>query len=116
MSKTFAKLTENNDHEGETWRFWIPTEGNEEALTRLSTAIENAGADKCDIEYELDLNPVPESEVDALVKHTGTGYMAYDTKLAGVLTLSDEVLAEIEADDGQPLYKGGIKDLMVVAA
>lgn len=108
----YAKFTENNDHEGETWRFWIPISGNRAALEHLDSAI--GGSD----EYGLDLAPVPEAEVDALVKHTGDGYMAYDNKLAGVLTLTAETIARIEdADDegNDPLYKGGIKDFLVAS-
>lgn len=109
----YAKFTENNDHEGESWRFWIPIEGNEDALQRLRSALDAADSDE---EFELDLTPAPEVEVDALVKHTGFGWTAYDSKLEGVLTLPDDVMAEIEngaADEH--LYKGGIKDLMVTA-
>jgi hypothetical protein len=110
---TYAKLTENNDNEGETWRFWIPVDGNQAALEHLDSAIGDSEW------YDLDLTPVPESDVDALVRHTGDGYMAYDTKLAGVLALTAEIIAQIEdaGDEGNdPLYKGGIKSLMVVAA
>ena len=105
----YAKFTEHNEQEGETWRFWIPIDGNEKALDRLNAAIDAADPE----EYELDLTPVPEVEVDVLVKHTGDcGYMDRDIKLAGVLTGMMRSTTEDGEGDEHPLYKGGIKDLM----
>lgn len=94
----FVKFTENNDHEGETWNFWLQVDGNEDAIAELRALI----ADQED-EYELAEETTPESEVDVLVKHTGMGYMRYENKVVGVLTLPD-------TDALDDLYKGGIKD------
>lgn len=98
----YVKFTENNDHEGETWHFWILADGNESALGHFTSAIDGLEW------YEIDLTPVPESEVDVLIKHTDSGYMAYHNKLSGVLVLAPEDLKRIEGDEDDPLYKGGI--------
>lgn len=99
MTMQFISLTENNDHEGETWRYWLQLDGNEEHLEHLRAAI--AGADEEET-YELAAadDAVPESEVDVLVKHTGCGYTTYENKVTGVLTVGDDF--DIDA-----LYKGG---------
>lgn len=115
----YVKFSEINDWEGETWHFWIPAEGNEEALKALQSALGESE------EYELDLTPVPESEVDVLVKHTDSGYMAYHNKLSGALTLTAEDLAKIESGDvgsdddggeGPLFYKGKIRGYLQTRA
>lgn len=103
---TYISLIEQNEHEGETWRFWIRVEGNEEALNKLGVSLEYFGLDDL---YMLD-ETLPEAEVDALVKNTMSGYMAFESKLDGKLTVSDD-LAGFEALS-DALYKGGISDLI----
>jgi hypothetical protein len=110
---TFVKLTENNEHEGETWHFYIPVEGNEEAIGQLFEAIAVLDQD-VDEQYSLDLTPIPEGEVDILVKHADTGYMANHNKLTGVLTLPDDFDEKMTEEDGDLLYKGQIKEYMKV--
>jgi hypothetical protein len=101
----YACLTEHNEWEGETWHFYIPLVGNEDALTTLREMIED------DESYELSTNELgegvfTESEVDILVKHGGdTDYMAAHSRLAGRLLIPDRT-------DLDKFYKGGIKDLM----
>lgn len=103
-TKTYAKLTERNDHEGETWHFWIPMAGNEDALTRVTGLLD---PDDDEAEYQLNQHPTPEFEVDILVKHDESrGYMPAHTKLAGQLVIPDDF-------DVDRLYKGGIRDLML---
>lgn len=95
---TYVKFTENNDHEGETWTFWLQLDGNEERLAELA---ERLGQD--DEEYQLDLSTqLSDSEAQVLAEHGGTGYMAYHHKVAGRMSPPDSI------DD---LYKGGIRDL-----
>jgi hypothetical protein len=106
MMTTYAKLTEDNDWEGETWYFWIPIEGNELTLKQLEGCLTE------DDQYEVDMTPVPELEVDILVKHSDVGYLHTHNKLAGTLKFGDEQ-AVLIGRDGDPLYKGGIRDLMV---
>lgn len=111
MSK-YAQLTENNDWEGETWHFYIPIEGNEATLDRLADTL-TLMADEA---FELELAPIPEMEVDILVKRGGdTSYMAAHNKLAGRLVLTDEHLTTLAAGDVDPLYKGRIRDHMKAA-
>jgi hypothetical protein len=110
---TFVTLTEVNEHEGETCRFYIPLEGNNEALGELFEAI--CGLDKGeDEQYALDLTPVPESEVDILIKHSDSGYMPYYNKLVGVLTLPEDFAEGMADPEEDPLYKGEIKQYMKV--
>lgn len=105
----YVKFTEHNEWEGETWYFWIPLEGNRDALKTLADALD--GDDSEDERYALDLEPVPEYDVDVLVRHSDIGYMHTHNKLAGILTLPENLVALI-ADDDAPFYKGGIRDLM----
>lgn len=88
----FVKFTENNDWEGETWRFWLQLDGNESELKKLKGFF-----DKNDVgeAYELDMTPVDEEEVDTLVKHSRQGYMNYDNKVTGTFTMPEY------EDDGQ---------------
>ena len=104
----FISLTENNDHEGETWRYWLQVDGNEDEIEHLRAAI--AGADEEET-YELaDIDEaVPESDVDVLVKHTGRGYTTYENKVTGYLVLPDD----FDIDD---LYKGGVARLFTSTA
>jgi hypothetical protein len=111
--RTFVKLTENNEHEGETWHFYIPYEGNEEAIGQLFEAIALLDQD-VDEEHSLDMTPIPEVEVDILVKHADTGYMANHNKLTGVLTLPDDFDEKMADEYADPLYKGSIKEYMKV--
>jgi hypothetical protein len=105
----YVKFTEHNEWEGETWYFWIPTEGNGGELKALAAALD--GEDSGDEKYELDLELVPEYDVDVLVRHSEVGYMATHNKQAGILTLPENLVALL-ADDDAPFYKGGIRDLM----
>ena len=33
--KTFVRLYETNDHEGESWNWWLQLDGNEDELRKL---------------------------------------------------------------------------------
>ncbi len=113
----YVKLTEDNEWESETWHFWIPIEGNEKAIRELGESIKGLREDETACKsYELDLSPVPEFEVDAVVKHGGsdTDYMPAHTKLTGTLVITEDQLAAIGNED-DPLRKGGIRDLMCVS-
>ena len=79
----FVRFTERNDNEGETWNFWLQLDGNEEALNLLKSELDGS-ADRWLVDaYELNMSPIPESEVDILVKHTRRGYFAYENKVTG---------------------------------
>lgn len=106
--RQYLKLTENNDWEGETWHFFVPVEGNEEALKLLREKVASFGGE----EFEVDQRLYPESEVDLLVKNAEVGYLREYYKLEGkVLT---QKLREIIADEDftEKFYKGGIRDLV----
>lgn len=107
----FVKFTEHNDNEGEDWNHWLQLDGNEEALKQLQAWLGTFDDDG--EEYELDMTPVDESEVDILVKHSGQGYMDYENKVVGKFTLP-EVTQDHEDNNGfqwlnDNFYKGDIK-------
>lgn len=101
---TFVKFIEINDHEGETWRFYLQVDGNEKALEELKKRI--AAEIKYD-EYTLTDERLTESDVDVLVRHSDCGYMDYENKVTGTLVLPYEKGVTID----EVLYKGGIRDL-----
>lgn len=109
----FVKFTEHNDNEGEYWNFWLQLDGNEADLETLAEFLDQF--DENAESYELDMTPVPESEVDILVKHTGQGYMDYENKVTGTMTLPEIDLDAVAVDDDEGyewlndnFYKGDI--------
>lgn len=113
----YAVLVEHNGHEGETWRHYIPCEGNQEAIDALRLAIEEAEeiSEDDDIEFGWDA-PIQENYVDDRISMGDSGYMDAHTKLAGRLGPLPEAPEGYE-DDEQPwvyevLYKGGVRHLM----
>lgn len=115
----FVKLTEINEHEGETWRFWLQVDGNEEALAKLAIALGRVAelyGESYDVPFELDDQFKSEAYVDVLVEEAedDDGYMAPHHKVTGVLTVPD--WPELGPDDydnaiERALYKGGIAKL-----
>lgn len=107
----YANFTEHNEWEGETWHFWIPIAGNEDTLQELHVII--ADGDGIADQYELDLTPVPEAEVDSLVAYCDDdGYLPDHIKLAGTLVITEADAARIPDYKEDPLYKGGIRGFM----
>ena len=110
----FIKFTEGNDHEGETWNFWLQYDGNEKELDKLGHIIETL--EDNDISYSLNNTLIDESEVDILVKHTRDGYMDYENKITGIFTCpeidvdshKDEITDEIFESLDDNFYKGTI--------
>jgi hypothetical protein len=103
---TFARFVEFNDHEGETWTWWLQIDGNESQLDRLRDLL--ADADVAE-EYDLRLDIVePESVVDELREHAVDGYFAGHNKVLGRLTCPDSL-----GEYADILYKGGIRDLFM---
>lgn len=103
---TYATFTEDNEWEGEVWRFYIPIEGNEVALNQLANLVEQAEA------YGLSLTPLNEATVDDRVAQPDdTDYLAAHTKLTGRLDLT-RVIGKPADDVFDVIYKGGIRDLM----
>ena len=109
----FVKFTEHNENEGEDWNFWLQLDGNEADLETLKEFLNQF--DENGDYYELDMTPVPESEVDILVKHSDQGYMNYENKVTGVLILPEIDLDKVAVDDdagyewlSDNFYKGSI--------
>lgn len=114
MASNYVKFEEENDHEGETWTFWLQLDGNTDQLDKLGGLIEQyEEARGSDSEYQLDTEVrLSELEVDTLVAYAGSGYMRYHHKVVGVLTVPDGLLAEDEYGKNlDSLYKGGVKKL-----
>lgn len=111
----YVKFTERNDHEGETWVFWLRLEGNEAQLERLAELVELYGPEDEDSGFELSLETrLDAHDVGVLVTHGGGGYMPYHTKVDGRLVVPEESI-EGEALT-HVLYKGGIKMLFQLYA
>jgi hypothetical protein len=112
----YVEFLEINDWEGESWSFFIPLEGNEHQLDLLETYLVDQENVKFDFPYSLGGIPIPEFEVDILVKHSDVGYMPRYNKLSGKLDANSllEQLEQFELGDMMkfPLYKGGIKSFM----
>lgn len=115
-TRGYAVLTENNEWEGETWRFYIPTHGNTDALAALKTAIDGMADDDDDTpSFELDLDPIPAHVVEVLADYDSDddGYMSRHNRLEGKLVLTPEFLEKLKLNEGDRLlYKGGIRELM----
>lgn len=114
---TFVKFTEFNDHEGETWVFWLQLDGNEMNLVALEQIIQDVQGREAEEPYSLDMSiELPEEHVDVLVEHGGSGYMDYHNKVSGVM--KDPFYVDLVTDVGygpelDGLYKGGVNTLFV---
>lgn len=114
--KRFARFIEANEHEGETWNFWLELTGdNGGQLETLQERIWDATVDengeaKLDAqEFALTEDVEDETIVDALVLYSDeAGYMPTHQKVTGVFTCPEDLGEHLEK-----LYKGGIKDLFV---
>lgn len=97
--KTYAKFTEINDWEGETWNFYIPIKGNEKAMDLIDALIDGRE------EYFLRRGKAfTEQEIDALcARESSTSYMNKHNKVSKILELPESV--DFDADD-DPFYKG----------
>lgn len=101
----FVRFVENNEHEGETWTFWLQVDGNEAALADLwNFLIDQEESEP--IEYELfdfEYKTLSEHDVDVLVEYGGEGYMGLHNKVTGVFNYQEP------SEDLRELYKGGIR-------
>lgn len=107
----FYQFTEENDWEGEAWNFYIPADGNKDAIALLSKAIEE------EEDYIIRDEMVDEVAVDILLEQDNEiGYMAKHNKLEGKLSMEKIQAAMDDKEDEYAvhgiLYKGGISDLM----
>jgi hypothetical protein len=108
----FVRLIENNEHEGESWAFWLQWQGNQEALRAVGRLITRLGLKQ---QYDLALPDdetvtLGEDEVDLLVQFGGSGgYMASNIKCTGALELVPRHLDEPDDEYlDRLLYKGGL--------
>jgi hypothetical protein len=118
MTNTYTPLIENNDHEGETWTWWIRIEGNEAVLDLLRDTIrEERDADDCFEEYDLPEWPngdrLTQDQVELLEQRSGGGYYSAHNQVFGLLVpppalLDTSVPAFERLNDA--LYKGGADD------
>jgi hypothetical protein len=118
--RRFVRLKETNDHEGETWYWYLPVKGNQVLLKALGDIIREYSNED---EFELDLdNTLSESEVDILVKHGNdtTMYQSQFNKITGTMKpfRPSDLVHRFGDYDGQPgwleldgLYKGGVASL-----
>lgn len=96
--QTYVRFTENCDWEGESWNFYLPVEGNEEALVWLRGLVADADSE----EYEVGEETYTRAEVETLARsHSQTTYLQEHTVLSGRLAT---------VPDLDLLYKGGIRD------
>lgn len=107
---SFTLFRESNDHEGESWTFWLQRDGNEDALSFLAGELEAAEKQfKWDFPYKLELDAtLDEHDVDVLCEYGGQGYMDYHNKIVGKLVIPEDFTA---AGDDDFLYKGGVSHL-----
>ena len=108
---TYVCLTENNDWEGETWRSFIPVEGNGLTVSLMAEAITRLRTEGRIVSYRLDFTKrYTEAEVDEHMQRRSGSYTYGWRKLAGNLLppLNWDLLAEEEG--GDLLYKNGITD------
>lgn len=106
----FVRFHEYNDHEGESWDWWLQLTGNEEALAFLGGMLNEINAENDDPWLSLHLEDLePEGSVDKLVEYAENGYFSAHNKVIGVLTVPDDL-------DDDTLYKGGIRGLFKAAS
>lgn len=109
----FVKFTENNDHEGESWNFWLQKDGNEKELDKLFDLMTDHASEE---EFGMDMREVPESEVDIVVKHSDEGYIPYNNKVTGTFVCPEIPEDIIDTEDDSVwewlqdnFYKGDIE-------
>jgi hypothetical protein len=110
---SFTLLRERNEHEGETWHYWLQVDGNEEALRQLKSFVRVLATreqeEGHEPQYEFTDDVEDEFVVDTLVRYADgdpSCYMPSHQKVTGILELPPEW-----GEDGEDLYKGGVKRL-----
>lgn len=111
---TFVRFVETNEHEAETWAWWLQLDGNKAQLDRLARLLREAAATSPyfdDFAWSLYLDDVePEPIVDKLVQYADLGYYAAHNKVTGVFSCPDEL-----GKGFGNLYKGRIRDYFTPA-
>lgn len=98
----FMRFHEYNDHEGESWDWWLQVTGNEAEIAKLASLLDAVEEDDDDPWFDLTPDMETEEIVDKLVLYAQNGYYAAHNKVVGVFTCPEHI--------GDSLYKGGIRD------
>jgi hypothetical protein len=114
----FVQFTEFNDHEGETWHFWLQLDGNEHELDKFRHLLTETAYGLHeevleDLGYVLTKNVEPESVIDLLVRYGADEagrYMAQHHKITGVFTCPVSL-----GENAEHLYKGRIRQHFAAA-
>lgn len=124
MLTPYAAFTEDNDSEGESWTFFIPVLGNENALDNLRFFLDRyareleASEEGGESPYSLTAlgDEVLQYTVDVLLEQANdAGYMPRYNLLTGRLSSAkiEEGLGEMTGDNFlNALYKGRIRELI----
>jgi hypothetical protein len=99
----YYKINEHNQLTNQTITYFIPVEGNEEAMEAIADFVDTDYT--LDDEFTIDLEPVNETEVETL------GALDTYTILSGAID-KDNIMKDLARIDRRPLYKGGIGDYM----
>ncbi len=104
----YVRFTERNEHEGETWHFFIPTYQNVSELKKLRKIVWSfEDNDECGDSFDFDSTLVRR---DQIPDYNEGGYMNKYNILTGKLILrGDDWTSE---DYYENFYKGGIRDFM----
>jgi hypothetical protein len=114
---TYTPLIENNDHEGETWTWWIRVEGNEGVLDLINDTI-LAARDVSEYFEEYDLPEWPngdritDEQLAVLLRWSDGGYYRAHNPVYGRLVLPNDFF---DPEFGiferhESLYTGGLDD------
>lgn len=116
---TFRRFVETNDHEGETWNFWLQVDGNKNTLDLLGDQLGKLQK-LIDWPFVLTAEQLEEREVDLLIRFGESGYMNQHNKVNGACWLpavfattdfTSLVYGEVTDEVTDLLYKGGIQKL-----
>jgi len=106
MTMMFARLREDNEHEGEVYHYWLQVDGNEEALKELAEALSDEFFQDS---FTLRMEPLlTEEQVDTLVDESESGYMDFEQKFTGRIEWPSDQMSQDDWMDA--IYKGSIKE------
>jgi hypothetical protein len=117
MTNTYTPLIENNDHEGETWTWWIQVEGNESTLDLIRGTLaecrsESEYFEKYDLPEWPNGDRITDEQLAVLRRWSDGGYYRAHNPVYGVLVppseFFDSTISPFDRLDS--LYKGGVDD------
>lgn len=106
---TYRRFIETNDHEGETWNFWLQVDGNMVALAVLGDKLDELNKPLIDRPFVLATDQLEGHEVDLLARYGESGYMKQHNKVDGSLRLPKDFTSMDDEAVTDRLYKGGIR-------